>query len=72
MRCYLERIQGLHTGAHDEHAMRQTSSLLDLCSPCYLQKAVKDKGLESLLEQARSENPLKEPPASPPLDGSLS
>jgi TRIAP1/MDM35 family protein len=28
----------------------------------FLQKAVKDKGLESLLDQARKENPLKEPP----------
>jgi len=26
------------------------------------QKAVKDKGLEDLLDQARKENPLKEPP----------
>jgi len=28
----------------------------------FLQKAVKDKGLEGLLDQARKENPLKEPP----------
>ena len=27
-----------------------------------IQKAVKDKGLENLLDQARKENPLKEPP----------
>ncbi|PCH44618.1 mitochondrial distribution and morphology family protein, partial [Wolfiporia cocos MD-104 SS10] len=27
-----------------------------------VQKAVKDKGLEPLLEQAREENPLKDPP----------
>jgi len=26
------------------------------------QKAVKDKGLEDVLDQARKENPLKEPP----------
>ena len=28
----------------------------------FSQKAVKDKGLEGLLDQARKENPLKEPP----------
>jgi len=28
-----------------------------------VQKAVKDKGLEGLLQQARDENPLKEPPS---------
>ncbi|KAI9462746.1 mitochondrial distribution/morphology family 35/apoptosis [Russula earlei] len=27
-----------------------------------VQKAVEDKGLDGLLEQARTENPLKEPP----------
>ncbi|KAI0703282.1 mitochondrial distribution/morphology family 35/apoptosis [Earliella scabrosa] len=31
-----------------------------------VQKAVKDKGLVALLEQARAENPLKEPPSPPP------
>ncbi|TFK19394.1 hypothetical protein FA15DRAFT_626821 [Coprinopsis marcescibilis] len=33
-----------------------------------VQKAVKDKGLDKLLQQAREENPLKEPPtgSSPP------
>ncbi|KAI0747204.1 mitochondrial distribution/morphology family 35/apoptosis [Daedaleopsis nitida] len=35
-----------------------------------VQKAVKDKGLEALLDQARSENPLKDQP--PPLDDSRS
>ncbi|EGN92540.1 hypothetical protein SERLA73DRAFT_190874 [Serpula lacrymans var. lacrymans S7.3] len=31
-----------------------------------VQKAVKEKGLGELLEQAREENPLKEPPQPPP------
>ncbi|TFK45290.1 hypothetical protein OE88DRAFT_1598876, partial [Heliocybe sulcata] len=30
-----------------------------------VQKAVKDRGLSDLLEQAREENPLKEPPSPP-------
>ncbi|KAH8089897.1 mitochondrial distribution/morphology family 35/apoptosis [Cristinia sonorae] len=33
-----------------------------------VQKAVKDKGLDVLLEQARAENPLKEPPPATPVD----
>lgn len=33
-----------------------------------IQKAVKDKGLDVLLEQARAENPLKEPPPAPSVD----
>ncbi|CAL1708364.1 unnamed protein product [Somion occarium] len=33
-----------------------------------VQKAVKDKGLDTLLEQARQENPLKEPPTIPKPD----
>lgn len=34
-----------------------------------LQRAVKDKGLEELLDQARKENPLVDPPPPPPDDG---
>ncbi|EIM81829.1 uncharacterized protein STEHIDRAFT_27330, partial [Stereum hirsutum FP-91666 SS1] len=30
-----------------------------------VQKAVKDKGLNDLLDEARKENPLKEPPSNP-------
>jgi len=30
-----------------------------------VQKAVKNKGLDALLQQARDENPLKEPPSIP-------
>ncbi|OCH89137.1 hypothetical protein OBBRIDRAFT_778941 [Obba rivulosa] len=30
-----------------------------------VQKAVKDKGLDTLLEQARQDNPLKDPPPPP-------
>ncbi len=30
-----------------------------------IQKAVKEKGLDELLDQARKENPLKEPPQMP-------
>ncbi|KAI0824965.1 mitochondrial distribution/morphology family 35/apoptosis [Trametes gibbosa] len=37
-----------------------------------IQKAVKDKNLEALLDQARSENPLKEPPPPPPTNSSRS
>ncbi|THH13594.1 hypothetical protein EW146_g6642 [Bondarzewia mesenterica] len=36
-----------------------------------VQKAVKEKGLDDLLDQARKDNPLKEPP-SPPADASHS
>lgn len=32
------------------------------------QKAVKNKGLDVLLDQARAENPLKEPPSIPSPD----
>ncbi|KAH9830127.1 mitochondrial distribution/morphology family 35/apoptosis [Rhodofomes roseus] len=35
-----------------------------------VQKAVKDRGLESLLEQARTENPLKDAPPAPPAESS--
>ncbi|CCM00457.1 uncharacterized protein FIBRA_02490 [Fibroporia radiculosa] len=34
-----------------------------------IKKAVKDRGLDSLLEQAREENPLKDPPPPPAVDG---
>ncbi|KAI0366091.1 hypothetical protein BV20DRAFT_953100 [Pilatotrama ljubarskyi] len=37
-----------------------------------VQKAVKEKGLDVLLDQSRSENPLKEPPPPAPLDTSCS
>ncbi|KZT07858.1 uncharacterized protein LAESUDRAFT_650454 [Laetiporus sulphureus 93-53] len=37
-----------------------------------VQKAVKDKGLDTLLEQAREENPLKDPPAHPSAETSSS
>ncbi|KAJ3491169.1 hypothetical protein NLI96_g897 [Meripilus lineatus] len=33
-----------------------------------VQKAVKNKGLDVLLDQARAENPLKEPPSIPSPD----
>ncbi|KAI0646710.1 mitochondrial distribution/morphology family 35/apoptosis [Trametes meyenii] len=37
-----------------------------------VQKAVKDKGLDAMLDQARTENPLKEPPPPSPADASRS
>ncbi|KXN85187.1 hypothetical protein AN958_11610 [Leucoagaricus sp. SymC.cos] len=33
-----------------------------------VQKAVKEKGLDVLLQQARDEHPLMEPPAAPPVN----
>lgn len=37
-----------------------------------VQKAVKEKGLDVLLDQARAENPLKEPPPTPSPDKAAS
>lgn len=39
--------------------------MLILTSRSHLKKAVKAKGLDPLLDQARQENPLKEPPTVP-------
>ena len=41
-------------------ALSEAVTLAELCS--YVKKAVTDKGLDSLLNQARQADPLKEPP----------
>lgn len=53
-------------------ADKQRHEVLTMNDESSVQKAVKDKGLDVLLDQARTENPLKEPPPPAPLDKSRS
>ncbi|KAF8464770.1 mitochondrial distribution/morphology family 35/apoptosis [Russula ochroleuca] len=50
-----------YSKAKAEEYERKCGKIWESYRDC-VQKAVKDKGLDDLLDQARKENPLKEPP----------
>ncbi|PSS34129.1 hypothetical protein PHLCEN_2v1839 [Hermanssonia centrifuga] len=55
-----ERLQ--HAQGKAEEYERNCGAIWTQYRSC-VQKAVKDKGLDTLLQQAREENPLNEPPS---------
>ena len=57
MRANMVAIQGLCPGTQSLYTNINQNLIRDL-----VQRAVKDKSLDTLLEQARAENPLKDPP----------
>ncbi|KAI5888506.1 mitochondrial distribution/morphology family 35/apoptosis [Schizophyllum commune] len=72
---YLEPAVATTDQARSEFSKRKAQEFQDKCGPVWnsyrecVQQAVKDKGLDTLLQAAREENPLTETDTrSPPQD----
>ncbi|KAF8137533.1 mitochondrial distribution/morphology family 35/apoptosis [Boletus edulis] len=65
-------------GQRNEYAKKKAEEFEQKCGAVWaqykecVQKAVRDRGLEDLLEQARQENPLHHPPSTSEGSGSSS
>ncbi|KAG5636846.1 hypothetical protein H0H81_006639 [Sphagnurus paluster] len=76
---YLEpAVAASSRSAREAYSQRKAAEFQEKCGKVWesyrecVQKAVKEKGLDELLQQARDENPLTEPPPppSPPSESS--
>ncbi|KAK7685087.1 hypothetical protein QCA50_011924 [Cerrena zonata] len=73
---YLEPAVAATPEQRSTHSQEKAAEYEQKCGQIWTQykqcvaNAVKDKGLDTLLDQARKENPLKEPPPIPKSENS--
>ncbi|TDL24628.1 hypothetical protein BD410DRAFT_767184 [Rickenella mellea] len=61
-------LRAEQTAAKTEEYNQKCGKIWESYRDCVQQRAVKAKGLEDLLGEARKENPLTKPPPPPPAD----
>ncbi|KAF8837178.1 hypothetical protein BDN67DRAFT_973278 [Paxillus ammoniavirescens] len=71
----IKHSKNLPQGQRNEYAKQKAEEFEEKCGAIWaqykecVQKAVRDRGLGELLDQAREENPLREPPPPPSAAG---